>query len=131
MSMLSSCAPLSPTHSPLPYARLHWRNLVSYVGNRNEPVLRWKRTRMTQIKRIFTDFFIRANPCHPSNPCSVAVSVFEEAPKINRSLFINVWRVKYSSALGATPSNEWCGKIANKRISMTENKKRNKINENI
>jgi len=78
----SSCAP-TPTPSPLPYSRLYWR-----AGS--EPALLWKRTRMTQIKRIFADFLIRANPCHPCNPCSILASLFAEAPQINKLLFIKL-----------------------------------------
>ncbi|MCX9012276.1 MAG: hypothetical protein OIN66_14290 [Candidatus Methanoperedens sp.] len=52
-------------------------------------------------------------------------SFFAEAPQINRSIFINVRRARYSSAPEASSSDEWCGKIVNKRISITENKKRN------
>ena len=48
-----------------------------------------KRTRMTQIKRIFADFPIRANPRHPRNPCSIVASLFAEAPDSNGSDRIN------------------------------------------
>ncbi len=54
-----------------------------------------KRTRMTQIKRIFTDFPIRVNPRHPRNPCSTSASLFAAAPyskdsdRINRMDRIN------------------------------------------
>jgi hypothetical protein len=58
-------------------------------------------------------------------------SFFTRAPDINRSEFINIWCANYSSAHEPTSSDNWCRKIANKHISMTENKKRNKINENI
>ena len=43
------------------------------------PVLPRNRTRMTPIKRIFTDSF-RAHPRHPCNPCYMAASLFAEAP---------------------------------------------------
>jgi hypothetical protein len=72
-----------PTHH-LPSARLHWGSPAG-----SEPVLRWiknsprKRTRMAQIKRIFTDFPIRANPRHPRNPCSTSASLFVDAPEIH------------------------------------------------
>ncbi len=49
------------------------------------PVLPWNRTRMTPIKQIFMDSLIRANPRHPCNPCSMADSLFSEAPQINKS----------------------------------------------
>ncbi len=54
-----------------------------------------KRTRMTQIKRIFADFPIRANPRHPRKPCSTSASLFADAPyskdsdRINRMDRIN------------------------------------------
>ncbi len=32
------------------------------------------RTRMTRIRRIFTDTLIRGHPCHPCNPCSISLS---------------------------------------------------------
>ncbi len=60
------------------------RMWISCARNGNKPVLPRNRTRMTLIKRIFTDSFIRANPRHPYNPCSMADSLFEEAPKINK-----------------------------------------------
>ncbi len=47
----------------------------SCAHNGNEPVLSWNRTRMTLIKRTFTDSLIRANPRHP---CSMAASLFAE-----------------------------------------------------
>jgi len=80
--MLKFCAPLSPIPSP-PFARRHWRS-----PDGSEPVLRWKRTRMTQIKRIFMDFSIRANPCHPRNPCSTSASLFVDAPKIRNAMHL-------------------------------------------
>ncbi len=64
--------------------RLHWSSPLpcerpaSRAGS--EPVLLSKRTLMTRIKRIFTDSFIRAYPCHPCNPCSIAASHFAAAP---------------------------------------------------
>ncbi len=78
------CAPLSPIPSPLPSARLHWRSPAG-----SEPAPRWikssprKRTRMTQIKRIFTDFPIRVNP---RNPCSTFASLFVDAPEIRNAM---------------------------------------------
>ncbi len=78
------CAPLSPIPSPLPSARFHWR---SPAGSESAP--RWiknfilKRTRMTRIERIFTDFPIRVNPRHPRNPCSTSASLFVDAPEIH------------------------------------------------
>ncbi len=112
-----TCAPLSLTPSPLLSARFHGRSPTG-----SEPAPRCikssprKRTRMTRIKRIFTDFPISANPRHPRNPCSIVASLqfdqnmrssvsicgsfFAEAPQINRHLFINNRRVKYSSAPG-------------------------------
>ncbi len=48
-----------------------------------------KRTRMTQIKRIFTDFPIRVNPRHPRNPCSTSASLFVDAPHSKDSDRIN------------------------------------------
>jgi hypothetical protein len=87
---MPSNAPLSPIPSPLPSARLHWRSPAG-----SEPAPRWiknsprKRTRMTQIKRIFTDFPIRANPCHPCNPCSTSASLFVDAPYSKDSDRIN------------------------------------------
>jgi len=77
------CAPLSPTPSPLPFARLHWR-----TPDGSEPVQRWKRTRMTRIGRIFTDFPIRANPCHPCNPCSTSASLHAKAPEIRNAMYL-------------------------------------------
>ena len=64
-----NCAPLSPIPSPLPSARLHWIKSSSR-----------KRTRMTQIEGILTDFPICVNPRHPRNPCSTSASLFAEAP---------------------------------------------------
>jgi len=84
------CAPLSPTPSPLPFARPHWRSPAG-----NEPAPRWikssprKRTRMTRIGRIFTDFPIRVNPRHPRNPCSTSASLFVDAPYSKDSDRIN------------------------------------------
>ncbi len=49
------------------------------------PVQCRKRTRMTPIKRIFTDSLICANPRHPCNPCSMAASLLGKAPQINKS----------------------------------------------
>ncbi len=45
-------------------------------------------------------FSIRAHPCNPCNPCSIVTSLFAEAPQINRHLFINNRRAKYSNASG-------------------------------
>jgi hypothetical protein len=83
---LPTCAPLSPIPSPLPSARLHWRPLVPCAGS--EPLLRWKRTRMTRIGRIFTDFPIRVNPCHPCNLCSTAASLLAGAPGIRNANYL-------------------------------------------
>jgi hypothetical protein len=212
----TTCAPLSRKYSPLLEERLHWhspagsepaprryrpgtinlRSSAFICGSyfAREPEIKspiWKRTRMTQIKRIFTDFPFRVNPRHPCNPCSTSASLFVDvpeihnamnlqfaqttnlrsscrnpagsrlrthvcpqayvytpsrcvtlgaficglfftrAPDINCSEFINIWCANYSSAHEPTSSDNWCRKIANKHISMTENKKRNKINENI
>ena len=33
-------------------------------------------TRMTRIKRIYTDYHIRAYPRHPRDPCSIAFREF-------------------------------------------------------
>lgn len=79
--------PLSPI--PLSSARLPWR---SPAGNEHAP--RWiknsprKRTRMTRIGRIFTDFPIRVNQCHPYNPCSTAALIFVDVPKIRNAIYI-------------------------------------------
>jgi hypothetical protein len=88
--------PLHTTHcSPLPPipAHLHWQPFIPCAGS--EPAPRWiknsprKRTRMTQIKRIFTDFPNRVNPRHPCNPCSTSASLFVDAPDSNGSNGIN------------------------------------------
>jgi hypothetical protein len=47
-----------------------------------------KGTRMTRIKRIFTDYPICANPRHPRYPCSIVALLFAKASEINNSLFI-------------------------------------------
>ncbi len=135
-----SCAPLSPTPSPLPSARLHWR---SPAGSEPAPRLYRPGTinlrlsaficgsyfaeapginRIKFIKqnylnsalhskpaRLLTDetntddtdwtdlhgYEIRANPCHPRNPCSTSASLFVDAlyskdsDRINRMDRIN------------------------------------------
>jgi hypothetical protein len=87
--------PLHTTHcSPLPPipAHLHWQPFIPCAGS--EPAPRWiknsprKRTRMTQIKRIFTDFPNRANPRHPCNPCSTSASLFVDAPEIRNAMYL-------------------------------------------
>ncbi len=86
------CAPLSPDPSPLPSLLLPRRPLVPCAGS--EPAPRYikdspqKRTRMTRIGRIFTDFPIRVNPCHPRNPCSTSASLFVDAPEIRNVIYI-------------------------------------------
>jgi hypothetical protein len=85
------CAPLSPTPSPLPFARLHWRSPVG-----SEPAPRRikssprKRTRMTLIKWIFTDYSIRVNPRHPRNPCSTSASLHAKAPEIRNAMYLQL-----------------------------------------
>jgi hypothetical protein len=93
-----------PTHH-LPSARLHWGSPAG-----SEPVLRWiknsprKRTRMAQIKRIFTDFPIRANPRHPRNPCSTSASLFVDAPEIH-----NVNYLQFAQTTNLRSSAFICG----------------------
>jgi hypothetical protein len=98
-------APLSPIPSPHPAAR---RRGVSPAGS--EPAPRWiknpprKRTRMAQIKRIFTDFPIRANPRHPRNPCSTSASLFVNAPEIH-----NVNYLQFAQTINLRLSVFICG----------------------
>ncbi len=100
----STCAPLSPDPSPLP-ACLHRRSPAG-----SEPAPRWiknsprKRTRMTRIGRIFTDFPIRANPCHPRNPCSMSASLFVDAPEIH-----NVNYLQFAQTTNLRSSAFICG----------------------
>ncbi|VVB96077.1 Uncharacterised protein [uncultured archaeon] len=89
-----SCAPLSPTPTPLPSVRFHRRAPAS---SEPAPLLMKsairKRTRMTRIGWISTDFPIRANPRHPFNPCSTAVSPVVEAPGIRNVIYIKFARI--------------------------------------
>jgi hypothetical protein len=104
-------APLSPISSPFPSARLHWRPLVPCAGS--EPAPRWiknsprKRTRITQIGRIFTDFPIRANPRHPCNPCSTSASLFVDAP----SRGVTLGAFICGSFFAEAPSNDRCARL--------------------
>ncbi len=58
--MLTSCAALEQKYSALLEERLGWRSLVSYVGNRNEPVLRWFRYKESfsaeLVRRLIVEF---------------------------------------------------------------------------
>ncbi len=85
------CALLSANPSPFPSGRSVWRRLVLCASS--EPVLRWKRTLMTRIKRIFTDSFIRAYPCHPCNPRSIIASFFAAAPEIRNAINIQLAQI--------------------------------------
>lgn len=55
-----SCAALEQKYSALLEERLTWRSLVSYVGNRNEPVLRWFRYKESfsaeLVRRLISEF---------------------------------------------------------------------------
>jgi len=63
-----------------------------------------KRTRMTLIKRIFTDYSIRVNPRHPRNPCSVSASLFVDAPEIR-----NVNYLQFAQTTNLRSSAFICG----------------------
>ncbi len=81
--------PLSPEPSPLPSARLHWRSpAVCEPAPRCIKFSPRKRTRITRIGRIFTDFPIRGNPRHPRNPCSTSASLFVDAPEIRNAMYL-------------------------------------------
>ncbi len=58
-----------------------------------------KRTHMIRIGRMFTDFPIRVNPRHPCNSCSIAASLFAEAPEIR-----NVNYLKFAQAINLRSS---------------------------
>jgi hypothetical protein len=74
---------------------------------------------MTQIKRIFTDYSIRVNPCHPCNPCSTAASFHAKAPEIRNAIylrFVQTINLRSSaficgSFFAEVPSNDRCARL--------------------
>ncbi len=121
------CSPLSPIPNPLSSARLYWRNPAgsepaprhhipnttnlrssaficgSFFADKLETkILIHKGTRMTRIKRIFTDNPICVNPRHPRYPCSILFS--DEVLDNNKQLVIK----QIHLILQTLHSLRWC-----------------------
>ncbi|MBU3967731.1 MAG: hypothetical protein KKG76_10220, partial [Euryarchaeota archaeon] len=107
------------------FARPHWRSPAG-----NEPAPRWikssprKRTRMTRIGRLFTDFPIRVNPRHPRNPCSTSASLFVDAPEIH-----NVNYLPFAQTTNLRSSAFICGLVSAEAPYSKESDRMDRINQ--
>jgi hypothetical protein len=69
-------------HSIYLNLRLHWRPLVPCAGTAASLCCAVEANTDDTDSTDFHGLFICANPCYPSNPCSIAFSALSEVPKL-------------------------------------------------